>query len=382
MAERRSGLQTTDYRLPTTRPILGFDQDFDNQAYHTLNSQHDSLVPQEFARRKTQLDLRTRHNLETGLGERYNLQISQIAYRIEDGQFISEEHDEVFLAVIKRGQKYREENGSGDVGREKAEIVGFEKVQKILTDPEHQDARVIIISPKGTADSMYQHNFFDIYQREDTQITMTRFASTSSLQEFLEASNLLDPFNNLGKDPKDSDFLQNPLITYKSSEEIAESLNLDENAMAQIDYQKLTETVAALKLSYLNALYHQRYEDAEKIYIATLNLADDIILNHAYDPDLRNQILMQTPAALVATYGLRQPRPVLAGCGLQTSFAGQNPGEFLSALSPYSVSNFASFGQRENADTSDFPCPQCGHMIIYGSGTKECPGCGLAATCG
>ena len=43
---------------------------------------------------------------------------------------------------------------------------------------------------------------------------------------------------------------------------------------------------------------------------------------------------------------------------------------------------FAPFAQTESKDTSDFPCPRCGHMIIYGSGTKECPSCGLEATCG
>ncbi|OGD89813.1 hypothetical protein A3D07_03355 [Candidatus Curtissbacteria bacterium RIFCSPHIGHO2_02_FULL_42_15] len=368
--------------MSDVKPILGYDQDFDKKAYKTLSLQQDSFVPQEFTRRKNQLDTRTKHNLETALGERFNLQISQVIYRIEDGRIISEEHDEPFTDVIKRGQRHRQENGSGDVEREKAEVEGFEKVQNILTDPQHQDAKVIIISPRGKTDSMYQHNFFDIYQKEGAQITMTRFASTSSIPEFLEAANQLDPFNNLTKNPKDCDFLKNPLSTYKDYEEIIENLNLDENAMTQNDYQKLTETVAALKLSYLNALYHQRYDEAKKIFIATLNLSDDIILNPGYYPDLRNQILAAPPAELIAAYGWRQPRAVLAGCGLQTNFAGQNPGEFLSALFPYSLLNFAPFARTENADTSDFPCPRCGHIITYGAGISKCPSCHLAATCG
>jgi len=382
MTERISGLQTTDYRLQTNPRILGYDPLFDEQAYEGLNSQKDFLSSHESARRRDQLDLRTGHNLETALGERFNQQISQIEYRIEDGQFISAEHDEPFLEVIKRGQKYRQEHGSNDVEREKAEVEGFEKVQKILTGPEYQDAKVIIISPRGKADSMYQHNFFYVYQREGAQITMTRFASTSSLAEFLEAANSLDPSNNLGGNPKDSDFLQNPLITNNNQDEILENLKLDPNAMSAQEYEKLVETVATLKLNYISTLANGDWQLAQKIFTATLNLADDIILNTHYYPDLRNQILALPQTELIASYGLLQPRAVMAGCGLQAGFGGKNSREFLSALYPFSVSSFASFSQTENADISDFPCPRCGHMIIYGSGTKECPGCGLAATCG
>src|SRR3990170_279651 len=108
MAERKERLQTTDYplrprseasRLPTTRSIIGYEPLFDTQAYQALTSQENFLSQQEFTRRKEQLDTRTQHNLETALGERYNLQISQVQYRIKDGQFISEEHDELFLDV-------------------------------------------------------------------------------------------------------------------------------------------------------------------------------------------------------------------------------------------------------------------------------------------
>lgn len=385
MVERASGLTVHNSRFTENHdkhPILGFDQDFDRRTYQALTSQRDFLAPKEFTRRKDQLDLRTGHNLESALGERFNLQISQVVYRIEDSRIISDEHDEPFLDVIKRGQKYREENGSRDLEREQAEVEGFEKVQEILTDPEHQDAKVIIISPKGQADSMYQHNFFDVYEKRGDRIIMSRYASSASYEEFREAAEHLDPFNSIDQNPEDADFIKNPLVTYKNLGEILEFLKLDESAMIQSEYQKLIETVAALRLSYLNALYHQKYEEAEKIFRATLNLADDIILNRDYDYLLRNQILTMVPAALVATYGLRQPRPVLAGCGLQTSFAGQNTREFLSTLFPYSVSSFASFGQNVNEDTSDFPCPRCGHIITYGAGIKECPRCELPATCG
>jgi len=389
MAERVSQLTVDSSRFTENevsphhnKPILGYDPRFDQETYQVLSLQKDSLAPKEFTRRKKQLDTRTEHNLETALGERFNLQISQIEYRIEDNRLTSAEHDEPFLDVIKRGQRYRQEHGSDDVEREKAEIEGFEKVQSVLTNPEHQDAKVVIIYPRGKTDSMYQHNFFDVWEKRGDLVIMSRYASSANYEEFRQAAEFLDPFNSLDQNPQDADFIRNPLITYRSQDEILELLKLDSNAMNTQEYENLVETIETLKLSYINALANGDWELAQKIYTATLNLADDVILNPAYNQYLRERILMEAPAALMATYGSHQVRPVLAGCGLQTNFAGQNSGELLSALFPYSVSNFGPLALIENADTGDFPCPRCGHMIIYGAGIKECPSCHLAATCG
>lgn len=357
--------------------ILGYDQKLDFARYQNLREQRVNLAPQEFTRRKKQLDLGTGHNIETALGERFNLAISRIDYYIEDGQLISPEHDEPFLEVTRRGQKYRQENGSRDINREKAEVEGFAKVQKILTDPTYQDAKIIVISPRGKSDSMYQHNFFDLYQRRGNQVIMYRFASKSSWRQFAQVANGIDPFNALPENPNDADFIANPLITYKDTPEILALANLDKEAMREEEYQKLIETVNALKLNYIATLAMGNFEDAQKIFIATLNFADEIVLK-TKDRIVRNQLLGEKTAAIIAAYSLQQPRPVLAGCGLQQVLISQSPSQFISSLFPYSVSEFANNSCPEcSQGENHFHCPRCKGQIESGHGITTCPHCGL-----
>src|SRR3989344_3637097 len=230
MAERVSQLTVDSSRFTENgvsphhnKPILGYDPRFDQETYQVLSFQKDSLAPKEFTRRKKQLDTRTEHNLETALGERFNLQISQIEYRIEDNRLTSAEHDEPFLDVIKRGQRYRQEHGSDDVAREIAEVEGFERLQQIIAMPDNTVSseanlnkseaddtvsalKAIIISPRGRPNSIYQHNFLDVYEKKGNQVIMTRYTTTASYDQSRQAADKIDPFNNLSANPTDADF--------------------------------------------------------------------------------------------------------------------------------------------------------------------------------
>ncbi len=384
MAERTTQLtvnrsQFTENQTANKRPILGYDQFFPVYDYQGLRQEKPTLPTQEFLRRKNQLDQRHGHNLETALGERFNLAISQIEYCLKDGQLVSIEHDEPFLEVIKRGQKYRQENNSNDIERELAEVEGFKKVQKILSNPECQDAKIIIISPRGQKDSMYQHNFFDIYVRQGNKVIMHRFASKSTWQEFLQAANELDPFNNLKSNPQDADFLGNPLITYQSMEQILALLNLDRNTMSPEEYQQLIEIIAKLKLNYINALSSGSFEEAQKIFMATLNFADEIVIKIRNIQPVTNQLLLKAPEAIIATYSLFEPRPVLAGCGLQAVFADRSPARFIATLFPYSLAEFATFGPSEDQyGPLEIHCEGCGttYNRTPGQLEKSCRFCG------
>ena len=89
----RTQIQDTKYKIQDTKEILGYEPLFDIQAYQDLTAKENLLSPQEFSRRKTQLDMRTTKNLETMLGERFNVEISRVIYRIRNNQIISFEHD-------------------------------------------------------------------------------------------------------------------------------------------------------------------------------------------------------------------------------------------------------------------------------------------------
>ena len=386
MAERRSSLPTTDYRLPTTRPILGYEPLFDTQAYRALLDRKSSLSTEEFKRRQIQLDTRTRRNLETALGERFNVELSQVIYRIENNQLVSDEHDEPFLEIIKRGQQYRKENGSGDIGREMAEVTGFERILQILTDPDFADAKIIVISPRGSQNSIYQHNFFDLYQSQKTQnaqneagprsvVMMTRYASNATYEEFRQATEQIDPFNSLPQDPTDADFLKTPLITYQESAGIAKIMHRDEKTMTRKDLQRLIAKVTPLIDAYIN-------EPSPKTYNAILNFADAIIFA-GHETDKHKLQFLQSPAltsteGLIRLYGNLPVRMVAAGCGPQGGF-GQSATLAL-VNSPFSVSEFGvkTTSVEDEYGTLEIHCEECGATYNRSSGKLEekCRRCG------
>lgn len=60
--------------------LLAYDPRFDIWASRQLAMLKTQLPTAEYQRRQNQLDLRTRHNLETCLGERFNVEISRDPY--------------------------------------------------------------------------------------------------------------------------------------------------------------------------------------------------------------------------------------------------------------------------------------------------------------
>src|SRR3990172_6418818 len=104
MAERIDQLSVVSCRLSEPRPTLGYDPLFDIQDYQDLIYQKNYISPREFARRKAQVNIRTQHNLETALGEPFNVEVSKTTYEIKNDQLISAQHDEPFIDIIKRGQ--------------------------------------------------------------------------------------------------------------------------------------------------------------------------------------------------------------------------------------------------------------------------------------
>src|SRR3989338_3268543 len=182
----RTILPETRNRKLETRQILGYDPNLDLDAAAHLDNLKQALPTNEYERRQVQFEQAIRRNLETALGERFNIEISIVNYQLIDGQLKSDEYDEPFLDRIKRGQRYRQLLGSLEVKREKAEVLGFARLEQLL--PQISDTgseKIIIISPQGNTDSVYQHNYFDIYQKQESnKVKMARYTSSLSLEEF------------------------------------------------------------------------------------------------------------------------------------------------------------------------------------------------------
>lgn len=379
-----------------TRHALAYNPAFDIKACRKLEDLRHQFTISEYSRLKQQLDTRIRHNLETTLGERFNAQISEVYYRLDNGQLVSQEHDEPFAEIVKRGVDWRKRFGNpADHERENAELQGFAKIQQILTQPHIiPEFKVINISPRGLQDSDYQLNFFDIYEVVDIcQIRMTRYASKMTSEEFLEAAKNINPSFKSPQVLNDSFFLENPVETFRSLEEILEIFHPDINSMAKAQFQNLIlKDCDPLITAYI-------VNPSEKTYNALLNLADRLI-GISLSPKVGSDPLIRglTPISpngvdrLINQFGALPVRPVTTGCGLQHGFSPTINGQLLAIRSfsegwsttnyyPYSVAEFALFSQSENQDTSDFPCPRCGYTITYGAGIKKCPGCGQEATC-
>ena len=380
MAERTRNYQTRPQSIPGVeeilhprgiqeirRTLLAYDPRFDIQAYRQLANLAGQLPQEELQRRKSQLGLRTRHNLETVLGERFNVEISQVSYSISlKGELINPDHDEPFLEIVRRGREYRQQFANrDDCLREEAEVAGFEKVQEILATRNQQPGtRIVVISPKGNEASVYQHNFFDIYQKEGHEkVKMSRYTSRLSHHEFWGVARKLDPTLPTPLEPTDAYFLSRPIATDKSLDQILGMFSPDENTMPRDTHQRLLQACEPLINAYIDNPSHRTYN-------AILNFADGLVLGSdpqtAY-PD--NHLEIKPPQALIDFYGSLPVRPVSTGCGVQSGFTSIVNGQ-LSIVNflPFSVSEFA---------LNYFHCPGCGGQIESGRGITTCPHCGL-----
>src|SRR3989344_7209185 len=113
---------------------LAYNTRLDVAAYRQLLSQKSHLGEEQFSQDLIRLNHLVRHNLETALGERFNTEMFCESYFVEDNQIYRHSFTSPFLEVIKKGQQFRQEKGSREVGRELAEIEGFAKVQELLAN--------------------------------------------------------------------------------------------------------------------------------------------------------------------------------------------------------------------------------------------------------
>lgn len=355
--------------------------DFEN--FSRLHAKKDQ---QSYPQDLEKLIKNTRTNLETSLAERANAEIYRTTYTLKNGLLY---HGDIpFIEEIKNGQKVRENSGSNQIERERAEIASFTKVQQQLSEVIlGEDAKIIVISPRK---GIYQHNFYDIYSKNpDGPIQMRRFSSKSSYTEFEEAVRQIDPFSTLPQIPTDADFISSPLITYKTDEEIHALMQQDETTTSLEDLEKNLEAITPLKLDYLCYLASDpNWEIVKKKYNALLNGFDIASGRKKYVDQTAYGLIreLNDPATFWAAsrhLSTLEVEMLPAGCGFSSGYKNGND------YGPQSVAEFSKFeeelelkkckdcGQEED----HFHCPKdkggCGRKIITGQGITECPGCHL-----
>lgn len=405
---------------PTHRPtqippefagIMSYNPWHDIQDFLNLRRLNGQIPPQEYAALQTQTINRKRRDLEKTIGERFAVEKSETTYFIENGRLMSPDYARPVIDQYKTGQQALKEMGSVEIDREQAEIEGLEEVEKLFKEGEIKEAEtLVVISAQGPDGSLYEENFFDLYQPKNGQIIMTRYHSTHSYQQFLEAARQLDPtFESPDKEQLDATyFLKRPIKTTLETEKVLEIMALDTETQAESINREIVEAcmpfinhrihvlledpdnIEANKLS-LNAIYNKADETDRKIKmrsrqkVFTKNLEE---YRHAWE-----FAYPQSLKAQVDYWGRQPVKTVNRGCpGGQRGFSVSQPSTLRSlatAMSTRSVVDFSPFAKSdEDEDTSDFACggtredgSACTYTVKYGSGIRKCPECGNEAKC-
>lgn len=319
---------------------------------------------------------RKQHDLETMLGERFDVEISQISYSIENGKLHSPEFQEPFSERIQMGIDYRKARHSPDLLREQAELVGFLKLEQGLeTAP--LGTKFVVISPPGIE---YPKKFFDIYQKTDQgAVAMSRYTSSQDAENLYQIAQNLDinwhtmALANPNAAPTDADFLANPLRTALDIKTILEEFHPETGTLPLGEYNKLKIAAAPLREAYLNQLKTDPTPSkVYPLYNALLNFADDFVLNPQNRQKLQSN-LRENSQTFISELAIIPVRPVMAGCGLQGGY------ETTSGSAPYSAADYARTSKGEDQfGTLEIHCGECGANYNRSPGKLEekCRRCG------
>lgn len=382
---------------PQFNGIMSYNPWHDICDHLELRDIEGQLPQSEYTQLLLQTNNRIKRQLEKTIGERFRVRSSEVEYFIQDGKLRSLDLARPVVEQYEKGRRYLKSQGSTETERESAEVQGVQKVEEILASGKLKTGeKVIVASPKGSKGTLYNDNYFDVYEQNSDKIKMTRYHSTHSLEQFLEASAKANPGLEIsqGEPLSAAYFLENPTITKNSIGQITCDFGLDIKTQQERTNRAIIETCMPMILYYVRKVaekpedYHQHRLTINAIY----NKADetDRLLKSPQKVAQFNvrQIQNQTIGMAINHYGHQPVRQVSFGCpGGQKGFDLNQPQNLFAlggTIAAQSVLDFAKFDE----DHSDFRCPgtkdgqPCTYIVKYGSGTKKCPECGMEATCG
>lgn len=359
---------TIEHSFQRQGKIVQYDVAFDTNEYGefaTLKTK-DPLVYEE---KKKSLDGFVKFNLETAIGERFNAGLSKRRDEIINGEICDTNMKRPMLAMIKNGVEYRAKNGSSpsDQLREKAEVIGFEKIQDVLASPLAPVGTMMVsISPPGEGDSIYKHNFYDVFtlkQDEDgiRYIEPRRYSSGLDREEYIHKAIRLEAAyfeDEEAKDlPFDAYFLSHPLRidpdhTLSDADVIHREFHKNHEYMDNAEYREIIRLCQPFIHAYLDQLAKNPYDTYGRNvrFNAILNKADEIA-DQRKNGIIEHDVFVTD--AEIYRLGEQEVRKVGTGCG---SSGGAETGSVMdSILSPFSVSEFG--GESDQYGSLQFECP-------------------------
>lgn len=304
--------------------------------------------------------------METHLGERFNVSLSEFEYDVKDGQMWGKDMDEPFIESMKRGRDYRKEHGNVvDRAREEAEVIGFEKIQSVLLDPETPIGTMMLsISPRGDEDSTYQHNFYDIFTLKKTEsgkpyVQARRYASGLNISDYRE---MLLPFTNIDIDASDpaASFLSQPIVISGAltPDDIHSYLHKKHYTMDEKVFEIIKKQCRGLAEEYARSVWVEPYniERQKLLFNAYLNKSDELAeIIEGEGTGVWGKILPVTTAAMIeediGKYAYQEVRQVMTGCGASEGYAVLAP-----STKPFSV---VEYGEDDGLGPRDVECPSC-----------------------
>lgn len=352
--------------------VVAYEPSFDRHAYEVFGLKD-----------KERLDAYTKKQLETHLGERFNVLLSETRYEIKDGQIFGENTNEPFMQMLLRGVEYRKKYGNPlDWEREKAEVVGFRKIEETLLSQKAKIGEMmLLVSPPGDGDSIYKHNFYDVFTlKEDEKgrhVEAIRYSSSLANDEYVEK---LKPIKDFGKGVKDSDFLANPMQVsqlFKTGDNVHKYLHKNHEFITKEEFDQIVTITTPLITSYVNTLSEKPFDENLQLltYNAILNKADialELITYKDRQKFVKEYLFQSKISAKTDIFMLgRQPvRVVATGCGSSGGFTVAN--SLNATFSPFSVSEFG----KKQQEKEWFSCPKCKYKADGPVG-DTCPGCRL-----
>ncbi|HYK08483.1 MAG TPA: hypothetical protein VEW42_03225 [Candidatus Eisenbacteria bacterium] len=376
------------------RRALTYEPELDRGVYQTLKEHRHEGTAYEHVRNN--LNGYTTFQVETFIGERLNVGLSQFRYDLRDGVMYGEGMTDPLIDMIARGKDCRDEVVHDvDKPRQQAEIEQFTKIQEVFGNP-HADigTTIVSISPPGGEGSAYVHNFYDVFvlsedkDSKERYVAARRFASELCPEEYEQKAAELIPgfFTERTDESLDSYFLSHPLVLDATSnlsnnpEEIHAHFHKGKDFLSTEDFGEVKRQIAGLIVSYVNTLVETPEDDT--LLKSTLNVimrkADDVAdsLRH---PHRRAEVIASAPIAVplsrgqMLEEGKKSVRQVTTGCGDSSAFETTDT----RASNMATTFSMRDFG-KDKLGNRVFDCPDCGEMNVrpVNELVNNCQNCG------
>lgn len=335
--------------------------------------------------KKNDLIAYTEKQLITHVGERLNVVLSKGRLNIKEGHLVGENTDIPLLEMMQRGRDYRRKHGKKvDFPREDAEVIGFNKIQRLLVDENTPvETMIISVSPRGREGSSYTHNFYDIFTLKEDEsgryVESRRYASALTAKESVQKLKEIVLGDEIPL-PNDVSLLANPILISKgiisSAQELHLVLHKDHPCVNEEEFNRVIVFNKAYRQEYLRALVENPDDpDLKYLYNAVLKNADKLAGKDGSENngtvvfvDLNRGITKEQ----IIEVGKGPVRQVMTGCG--SSGAAEED-------SAYSVSQFGD--DSDEKGSLRFICPKCKQINRRPRGEviPNCQKCGGDVSC-